>query len=75
MTTTLAEEVRARRGRPDPATARDIRLAAGVSQERLAHAVGVTRITIARWEDGSRQPRGRYLDDYLRVLGELKAVA
>lgn len=35
---------------------KDIRGKMGLSQERFAALVGVTRVTIARWEDGIVQP-------------------
>ena len=35
---------------------KDIRDKLGLSQERFAALVGVTRVTIARWEDGTAQP-------------------
>ena len=66
--TTLATEVAARRRLPDPAVAKAIRIAAGVSQERLARELGVHRVTIARWEVGPRAPRGQLAVQYLRAL-------
>ena len=52
----------ARRGRPDPAAlvrrlvrARE-RLA--LTQQEVADALGVSRVTVARWEAGLAMPRG-----------------
>jgi transcriptional regulator with XRE-family HTH domain len=33
-----------------------IRQAAGTTQQQLADAVGVDRVTVARWESGNRTP-------------------
>ena len=33
---------------------RDLRKQAGASQERFAHIVGVTRLTVAAWERGQQ---------------------
>jgi DNA-binding XRE family transcriptional regulator len=72
---TLTEEVQTRRSLPAPELARSIRISAGITQERLATEIGVTRMTVGRWEAGKRQPRGRLLLDYIKVLNELKDVA
>lgn len=69
---TLIEEVQARRTLPTPAQARNIREAAGVSQHRLARELGVARATVARWETGSRIPRGNNLIAYVAMLTELR---
>lgn len=70
---TLVEEVRALRAAlPSPAAARLIRLAADVTQARMAQELGVSRVTIARWEAGTRRPRGKTLLEYRRVLDELR---
>ncbi|WP_022891229.1 helix-turn-helix transcriptional regulator [Agromyces subbeticus] len=70
---TLVEEVRAQKAAlPSPVTARLIRLAADVTQARMAQELGVSRVTIARWEAGTRRPRGKMMLDYRRVLDELR---
>jgi DNA-binding transcriptional regulator YiaG len=56
---------------PPPGLAREIRRAAGVSRQRLADELGVHVITVARWERGTRTPRGRLRVAYSRVLAEL----
>ncbi len=68
----LLQEVRAARALPTPALARAIRQAAGVSQQRLADELGVGRVTVTRWEQGTRRPRGRLAVAYARLLQELR---
>lgn len=58
----------ARRRLPPPPLRRVIRLRAGLTQQDLAGAVGTTRATIARWESGTRTPRGELLLAYVAVL-------
>ena len=70
----IATEVVARRRLPAPAMAREIRLAAGVSQGRMAKELGVTSITVSRWEAGSRVPRGELLVRYVALLDELSSL-
>lgn len=65
---TLIDEVREARRLPAPAAARLIRVSAGVSQTRLAREVGVHRVTIARWEAGTRRPCGRVRGRYAEIL-------
>ena len=71
----LIEQVRAQRRLPAPAVCRAIRLAADVSQERLARELGVDRVTVARWERGTRRPRGRLLCRYVNLLETLQREA
>lgn len=52
---------------PPPAERRRLRLDAGVSLERIARAVGVTRQTVALWEAGA-EPRPEHLEPYLDAL-------
>jgi DNA-binding transcriptional regulator YiaG len=68
----LAEEVRAARRLPAPTMARAIRIAADVSQERIAAELGVHRVTVARWEAGARRPRGQLRLRYAGLLAELR---
>lgn len=72
MSLNLADEVRERRSLPTPAVARALRQSAGISQARLALAVGVTKATIARWEGASRQPSGEHRARYAAALTELQ---
>jgi transcriptional regulator with XRE-family HTH domain len=68
---TLLDEVRESLALPRPGMAREIRQAAGVSQARLAAELGVAELTVARWETGTRTPRGDMRRQYGRVLTEL----
>ncbi|MGP4024386.1 helix-turn-helix transcriptional regulator [Actinomadura sp. 3N407] len=74
MTVPLVDELRARVPLPTPAEARRIREAAEVTQERMAEELGVHRVTVARWEDGTRRPRGKTRDAYATLLAELRKV-
>jgi transcriptional regulator with XRE-family HTH domain len=68
----LIEEVRAAKTLPPPGTARTIRIANGVTQQRLAAAIGVDRTTLARWEAGTSKPRARQRARYAEVLAALE---
>jgi transcriptional regulator with XRE-family HTH domain len=68
----LMEEVRARRRLPEPVMRRAIRKAAGVSQKRAGEEINVTHQAIARYEDGSRTPRGPVLVAYVGLLEALR---
>jgi DNA-binding XRE family transcriptional regulator len=46
------------------------RAALGLSQQAVAHRLGVDAGTIKRWEQGWREPRGRWLLKVLRFLGQ-----
>lgn len=67
----LLDEVRTTRHLPKPALAREIRRAAGVSRDRLADELEVHPVTVARWERGTRSPRGATRLAYARLLVEL----
>jgi DNA-binding XRE family transcriptional regulator len=71
---TLIDEVIARR-LPSVRTRRAIRLAAGVSQVRMAAELGVHRLTLISWENGTHQPRGNSAERYARLLDDLKQAA
>lgn len=74
MSQSLVEQVRARRPLPPPRMARAIREAAGVSQTRLAQELGVDRMTVARWENGSRSPSAAHREPYGALLTALQEV-
>lgn len=67
----LIEEIRLASRLPGPAKAREIRIKAGVSQERLAKELGVNRMTVARWETGDRRPRAAIAARYSALLEQL----
>jgi len=48
---------------------KEIRRKRGISQEKLAELVGVTRSTVAKWEIGERSPKGDHLIKLSEVLG------
>lgn len=72
-TRSLAAEVRLSHGLPAPALAREIRRAAGVSRDRLALELGVHPVSVARWERGTRRPRGELRLAYALLLNDLAA--
>lgn len=71
---TLIEEVRARQ-LPPLKLRRAVRLAAGVSQMRMATELGVHRLTFIRWENGTHEPRGESRARYAQLLAELQQVS
>ena len=56
---------------PTPETRRRIREEAGLTQADIAHAFGVNRPTVSRWENGDRVPTGAYAADYALLLRAL----
>lgn len=68
----LAHHARVANSLPTPEKARLIREAAGISQTQLAEAIGVHRMTILRWENGERRPRGLHLTAYCAALQEMR---
>lgn len=62
---------RRRRSIPVPEDRRSLREEAGLTQAEVAQALGVSRPTVVRWENGERTPRGRLLDDYVKLLTRL----
>lgn len=74
MEKTIAEKMalmRSRQELPPPSTRRHLRLAAGLSQQDIADALGVTHVTVGRWETGERTPGDNLLRGYLALLHEL----
>ncbi|MEU0984825.1 helix-turn-helix domain-containing protein [Streptomyces griseus] len=45
-----------------------LRLAAGLTQQDVADAVGVKRVAVTRWELGQTSPRRPHRENYLRLL-------
>jgi len=68
----LLREVHEARRLPPPATAREIRRAAGLTQPQVATELGVHRVTLARWELGTRSPRGPLRLRYAKLLSDLQ---
>lgn len=79
MSDTPADVIRARlqvrRNLPQPAQCRALRVAAGLSQQDMAEAVGVTRAAVSHWENGARRPRGQVLARYTEAIGALRSTA
>jgi len=58
---------------PEPAELRSLREAAGLSQQQLADALGVTRAAISHWETGTRSPRrGEMRHRYMSAVRVLR---
>lgn len=66
----LLGEVRANRSLIS--SSRRIRRAAGITQARMAVALGVDRTTLVRWEAGTMWPRPAQLERWRRLLCELE---
>jgi DNA-binding transcriptional regulator YiaG len=62
---------RARRRLPGPAARRQLRERAGLSQQAVAAALGVTREAVAQWESGRRSPRPATAMEYVTLLDRL----
>ena len=62
----------ARRAMPSPANRRLIREQAGLSQQNIGDAVGVSRAAVSRWELGEREPRGAAFRSYVHLLDRLQ---
>jgi transcriptional regulator with XRE-family HTH domain len=60
-----------RRALPAPLIRRHLRERLGLTQTDLAAELKVDRVTISRWETGTRTPRGRNLQAYAAVLERL----
>lgn len=55
---------------PDqPSPIRAVRIAAGMTQQQLADALGVAQQSVTRWETGEREPRVSTLRRIAAVLG------
>lgn len=56
---------------PAPAVRRAIRHQAGLTEQQLASVLGVSRVAVARWELGTREPRGALRRKYAEALSAL----
>ncbi len=68
---TLADRVAELREWITTGYARDLRVAAGLSQALAAQDCEVTASTVHRWETGGRLPRGRNITAYHAFLARL----
>src|SRR5581483_3689796 len=57
----------------DPTQLTAIRKKLGLSQEQTARLLGVSFVTVNRWEGGHSSPAGPTLDVYLALSGALAA--
>lgn len=58
---------------PGPDERRRLRLASGLSQQKLADIIGVSRQTICQYESGARMtPRGSLLARYVEALRAMR---
>jgi transcriptional regulator with XRE-family HTH domain len=71
----IIEDARKRRSLPTPGEQRAIRKRAGLSQADVGAALGVGRVTVARWELGTHEPTRRIRLEYIDLLERLKAEA
>ena len=71
----LLEEVGLAVSLPSPAARMAIRRRTHVSRERMAAELGCHVISVARWERGTRNPRGDLRIKYARLLRLLDEVA
>ncbi|MFJ2170380.1 helix-turn-helix transcriptional regulator [Streptomyces griseofuscus] len=64
---------------PSPRVRQQLRVAAGLTQEEVAHAIGVKRVAVARWEAGLTKPhrsnRLKYAHFLRRLAGKYPAAA
>jgi transcriptional regulator with XRE-family HTH domain len=67
---TLLEDLR-RRDLTLPPRCVEIRIAAGATQADVARELRTFRETVARWEAGTRRPRGELRERYARLLEAL----
>ena len=74
MSATLADEVRLMVSLPPAAARAAIRRRARVTRERMAQELAVQPLTITRWENGTREPRGELRLRYARLLDLLSEV-
>ncbi len=62
---------RRRRSLPEAVMAKSIRQQAGLTQQEIGEAIGVSGACISRWESGRRSPRGKSRDAYADLLAAL----
>lgn len=59
---------------PQPRVRKALRIAAGLTQADVAGSIGVTRVTVSRWETGVREPRGALRRSYAEALEVMRDV-
>lgn len=69
----IALVARVRAGRlPAPDECRSIRRAAGLGLRPVAQALGVSPMTVSRWESGTSKPSPMHALRYRQLLNELR---
>ncbi|MEU5499494.1 helix-turn-helix transcriptional regulator [Streptomyces griseofuscus] len=58
---------------PSPRVRQQLRVAAGLTQEEVARAIGVKRVAVARWEAGLTKPHRSNRLKYAHFLRRLAA--
>ena len=67
----LVQRVQTRRRLPSPRARRRVRERAGLTQQDIAAALGVTRTAVSLWEAGDREPRPMHRARYLELLDRI----
>ena len=67
----LRERLRLRRSLPAGENLRAARIAAGLTMQDVAEALGVHVTSVLRWERGKRKPRGANAERYAVLLQDL----
>ncbi|MEJ8654902.1 helix-turn-helix domain-containing protein [Streptomyces sp. MS1.AVA.3] len=57
---------------PPPEERKRVRKAYGLTQDGMAEALGVHRITVSAWERGAYDPTGDTRTQYLRLFARMK---
>lgn len=73
MNATIEQKLAQTKRRPSPAVARALRLEAGLTQAIVAEAIGVSRITMTRFELGHQALRPETAERLAQLLAELAA--
>ena len=69
----IRQEIEKRPDLPAPAHRKQIREGAGLPQQVIADAIGVTRPMISLYESGARNPSGEVRERYAEALEEMSA--
>ena len=69
----IQEKLSEAKHRPSPSVARALRLEANLSQQIVAEAVGVHRVTLARFELGRQHLRPQAAKRLAEILDEIQA--
>lgn len=67
----LIEQAKALKSLPPPAVRRARRIAVGASQELFGQILGISGVTVGRYEKGERTPRGDLLRRYVELLEQV----